>query len=98
MPWIDLAVMLEDADGKIRVGEPIELPFRLVDNVPLTTGDLVISLQGTPVNSTGELTDLYDGLKVGDSVTLVYSRDGQQSEFTFTKPEPPAGVKRVIRK
>jgi S1-C subfamily serine protease len=58
----------------------------------LQPGDLVISIEGTPVQSGGDLAAQIQTHQPGDSVDLVLIRDGEQITVTVTLGERPANL------
>ncbi len=46
-------------------------------------GDILTAVNGLPVTSTAEVTDIKNGLSVGDSLTLSMWRDGTAWDVTI---------------
>lgn len=82
-----------------RIGSPIDDQVQVVEVVPnspaaqagLLSGDLIIAINGVPVEGTDSLsTAIYDNL--GAETQLTYSRQGTESTITLVpRPEPPEG-------
>jgi len=49
--------------------------------------DMLVSLQGTSLGSIDELDKVWESIKIGSKVTMVCSRGGKESTYTFTKPD-----------
>src|ERR1051325_3764812 len=50
-------------------------------------GDIVVKLNGSPVNSLKALRAAYEKLAVGANIRLVTSRSGKESTLEFSKPK-----------
>lgn len=51
-------------------------------------GDVLVSINGTPVTTAEQFVDAYDALNEGDHVTIVLSRGGKETTQSFKKPKP----------
>lgn len=47
-------------------------------------GDVIVGLDGKPVDSVDDLTTILDHKKVGDRVTVEVMRDGRRHQVTVT--------------
>ncbi|MFN4242088.1 MAG: M28 family peptidase [Tepidisphaerales bacterium] len=65
-------------------------PGSAAERAGLRGGDILLQLDGTPIDSVEDLQAVYDRHAPGDTVTAVYERDGQQMEtrVTFTRRAP----------
>jgi S1-C subfamily serine protease len=62
------------------------------DGVGLGHGDLIVALDGSPVDSATALTDVMDRHHPGDNVAVVWlDRSGQQKTATVTLGSGPVG-------
>jgi S1-C subfamily serine protease len=61
----------------------------------LETGDLVRSLNGTPVITLKEFETTLQSIEVGEATTLVLSRKGKELTFSAPRPEPRGTVVRI---
>jgi hypothetical protein len=55
----------------------------------LIGGDIITSINGTPLDSEEKLLDVMRALKVGATVTLKAFRDGKDVEVAYVLPERP---------
>ncbi|MCW2671676.1 MAG: hypothetical protein JWP14_265 [Frankiales bacterium] len=62
----------------------------------LKAGDVITSVDGTPVTSADQLRKLISGRKVGQAVTIGYVRGGQRDTVTLTTKGAPDDPKRAI--
>ena len=52
---------------------------------PLKEGDRLVSCQGKPVTGGDAFSKQFESIKVGTTVTLVYTRDGDEQTVSFAK-------------
>ena len=57
---------------------------RIQDNGTITTGDIILAIDGTPVDKVVRLLNRLDEHQVGDVVRLTLWRDGQNREVRVT--------------
>jgi S1-C subfamily serine protease len=62
-----------------------------IPDSPPADADIIISIDGTPVNSLEEIASLVDGKGVGDSVDLTVRRGGEQRSVQLTLEAWPTG-------
>lgn len=55
----------------------------------LVGGDIIISVNGTPLNTPDKLVEIMQGLKVGMTVRLTVFRNGESLEVEYALPERP---------
>jgi S1-C subfamily serine protease len=67
-------------------------PGTAADEAGLEPGDLVISIEGAPVQSGGDLAAQIQTHQPGDDVDLQVVRDGEQTTVTVTLGERPANL------
>jgi serine protease Do len=75
-------------DSNVESGAAI-LPDSPADKAGLKEGDVIIRINETDVTRTNPLPSIVGRLKVGDEVTLVIVRDGQEQELTALLEEVP---------
>lgn len=51
-------------------------------------GDVIVSMNGTPFTDAEAFDNTYTEMKEGETVTLVFSRNGKELKETFAKPKP----------
>jgi PDZ domain-containing secreted protein len=61
----------------------------------LEDGDVIKVIQGESVNSSDQFSKVYEGIDVGENVTLSLSRDNKKLSVSFKKSEPNQNV--IIR-
>jgi S1-C subfamily serine protease len=98
VPCLELAAMLEDTDGQIRVTEIMELPPQLAPPVELFAGDILTALQGQPISQTAEFVDQFDQIPAGSQVTLTLIRNDSETKLTFEKPKLSGCGMKVIKR
>jgi S1-C subfamily serine protease len=57
---------------------------RVARDGTVTAGDIIVALEGKPVESVGKLLARLDDYKVGDTVKLTVLRDGKRTDLTVT--------------
>jgi PDZ domain-containing protein len=62
----------------------------------LRPGDVVTSVEGSPVQSSAQLRERVSGLEPGSSVRVGYLREGAAAEVALTTAAPPAGEARSV--
>lgn len=93
--FIDIGLLLDEKDGKISVADVIsEMGFKFQGDQP-AEGDELIKIQDNKISSPENLKMLYDKINIGESVSLVFLRDGQEIVSKFVKPE--AGEAKPIK-
>ena len=86
-PWIDLAVVIEDVKGGIKVTRTIPLPEDFPRAASLEEGALIKTFQDKPVTAAADMIAQYDKLKAGDTVVLSFELEGQTGVIKFVKPK-----------
>ena len=56
----------------------------------MTAGDVILAIDGTPVNRKNTLLDLLFAHEVGDTITVTVDHNGEQQELTMTLGTRPA--------
>ena len=59
------------------------------DKAGIQQGDVVNSVNGKPVNDSDDLVGIIQSAKVGDKVTIIFTRNGQQQTVSATLAESP---------
>ena len=65
------------------------VPGGPLDQAGLQHGDVIVKLDGTDVKDFASLQSVMDKLKVGDSVSIDYTRNGMNREATVVLQESP---------
>lgn len=82
---MEAGVMFAEKDGVVEVMVVIgNAPTELTGG-PLKEGDRLVSCQGEPVTDGEAFRKQYESIKVGTTVTLVYTRDGAEYTVSFAK-------------
>ncbi len=84
---VGLGMLPNEDNGKVGVGQV--LPF-ITDVIPENApevGDIIQELQGKKITSIKEMADIWEGIKIGDEVTLSIMRKGETIKAVFVKPE-----------
>lgn len=87
LPWIDLAAIIGDVKGEIKVTGTIPLPDDFPRAASLTEGAVIKTFENKSVTTAADMIAQYDKLKTGDSVTLSYELKGQTDTIKFVKPK-----------
>lgn len=75
----------DTAEGDVGVTfDYIETPGGPADQAGLVGGDIITSIDGHPVHSDDEMTDIISGLAIGKTVDIVYLRDGETKNTKLT--------------
>jgi len=74
-----LGVQLQDSDAGLEILGIVEGSGAA--DAGLAAGDIFVSLAGEPIANRGDLQVVMSGLSIGDAITVVVDRDGE--EFTF---------------
>jgi membrane-associated protease RseP (regulator of RpoE activity) len=94
-PWLGIQVK-RTADGPTIAAVIADSP---ADKAGLQRGDVITAVNGTSVSDVPALLSAIKDLKVGDSITLSITRDGNAQEITATleaRPAPLAGTNPVL--
>jgi S1-C subfamily serine protease len=59
-------------------------PARRGDDGRIAPGDIIVAIDGKPVDSVARLLNRLDEHKVGDAIKLTVLRDGKPTELTAT--------------
>ncbi|WP_084342616.1 S1C family serine protease [Janibacter corallicola] len=86
-------------DGTAQLGSASRTGAKLVDVIDgtpaqeagLQRGDLIVSLDGTPVKSAESLVGLVHARKIGSTVPVTYIRDGSEKTVQLTLATAPEG-------
>lgn len=82
---MEAGVMFAEKDGVVEVMVVIGNTKTELTGGPLKEGDRLVSCQGEAVTSGDAFRKQFESIKVGTTVTLVYSRDGVEQTVSFTK-------------
>lgn len=63
--------------------------FSPAEKAGLKAGDVIIKADNKDITTMKELNELKESHKIGDTMTLVVNRNGEQKEFTLTLEETP---------
>jgi len=96
-PWVDLDVVLDDSEGKVKVSQILDLPAEIVTKVDIGTDDVILSIQDVKVSSAAELLGVFEKTIAGEQVNLAVERAGEVRTITFEKKQSPAGCMKVRR-
>jgi S1-C subfamily serine protease len=96
-PWVEVDVVLDDSEGKVRVFQILDLPPEIITKTDLAVGDRIASIQDVKVSSAAELLGIFEKAKPGEQISLSVDRDGKEHTITFEKKEPPAGCMKIKR-
>ena len=86
---IDLGASLVDVPDQMtawmyRVSETGVYVAQADTDSPLQMGDRIVSIAGTTINSSDDITTLFDNYKAGDTLPFTVSRNGQLTTFNLT--------------
>jgi uncharacterized iron-regulated protein len=85
-PGVRLGVMLEEAEGKVRV--KAVLPNSAAEAAGLLTGDVLLVFDGVPLAENYDLIYEVKQKRPGDRSILQIERDGKEQKVEVTFPEP----------
>ena len=89
LSMIQCGLMVKEQDQSLVVDGLANNLLPEYDGPTPQKGDVLIEIQGKPVASAPELNEIYDGLGVGNKVTLTLLREGNKIATSFSKPQPP---------
>ena len=87
LPWIDLASIISDVKGEIKVTGTIPLPEDFPKAASLEEGSIIRTFQNKPVTTAADMIAQYDKLKAGDTVVLSFELKEQTGAIKFVKPK-----------
>jgi type II secretory pathway component PulC len=71
-------------DGRFRGWTIVELaPVDLWSEVDLRAGDVVLSVNGMPIERDTEAFDAFQSLRHADALTVAYARDGAERRLSY---------------
>ncbi|MFQ5607629.1 MAG: hypothetical protein ACE5GA_06760 [Candidatus Zixiibacteriota bacterium] len=92
-------IVAGESDSAVIVAFLMEHAGGMPGGPDIAEGDEFISLQGKRITALDQLEELYDSVKVGDTVSLVLRREGEKITVSFKKREPSAGPRmKMIKK
>jgi S1-C subfamily serine protease len=83
-----LGVKLATKDNAVVIIETLPTLSHNFRSNPPKAGDIILSINGHKVSSAEEFDDAYTELNEGDTVTILFSRNGKENKETFAKPKP----------
>ena len=90
-PAVGVSIKVNDKSLVIDELLPGETPVKTLDVKP---GDIITSINGTPVSSLKEYEDVFDNLAPGREVTWSLARGESRHSVTFLKPKPRMIIRR----
>jgi uncharacterized iron-regulated protein len=87
-PGVKLGVMLEEAEGKVRV--KAVLPNSAAEAAGILAGDVLLAFDGVPLAENFDLIYEVKQKRPGDRSVLQIERDGEEQTVEVTFPEPAA--------
>lgn len=79
---------VKEMNGKVSVHKIFPGLKNVLDEGALQEGDVILTVNGTHVQSNKQFADVYTKVDVGGEVRLTISREGKQKNVKFNKPEP----------
>ena len=95
---VEGGLVAKDDEGTVIVAMLMPHAKDILGSVEVHRGDRFISLQGEEVTSAGMLGEVFDAIKTGEMVKLVFERDGEQFAASFEKPEAQSQPHVIIKK
>lgn len=87
VPLLEVGLLLDEADGSVIVKQLLPISTDAFAEGEIQAEDKVIAVNGTPVATTKQFSDVYDNIAVDAEVSLTLRRDGAERTVTFAKPE-----------
>lgn len=80
-------LMFEEKKKITTVSATMPHADKLFGEGTVKVGDLILKYGETKITSALQLSDLYESAKIGESVSLVFARDGKEFTVKFDKPK-----------
>jgi S1-C subfamily serine protease len=80
-------IIARETEGQVEVAHLMPHVKDVKGLSDIKEGDMLVSLQGTKVESLDELDTAWEAIEIGAEVTMVCSRDGEKLTRTFAKPD-----------
>ena len=91
-----VGVALSEKGKRVSISELLPVEESAVRGLDVKQGDVIGSMNGTPVTSLKTFVTSYDALEVGTAVIWELQREGKTISVTFKKPQPAGQV--IIRR
>lgn len=82
-----LGVEITEEGERVTIGEVV--PGSPADEAGLSSGDVIVAIDGTDITTFEELSEAIQSYSPGDTVTLTIESDGESSDVTVTLAERP---------
>ena len=89
--------MVGEKDGNVVIGGSMPIPNKAEALSTLKEGDIISSLDGSPIESVDQLLTAYKEIAGGDDVTIEDKRADESGKIMFKKPDPPQMRMRIER-
>ena len=87
LPVPELAVILGEENGQVKVLQMFPHAKEMYPAGGVQAGDIFTSINDTKIATSDEFQKVYDGIKIGETVTLGILRNGEDSIVKVLKPE-----------
>ena len=94
----EIGLVVKDLEGAVVVAMLLPHAEDVLESSPIFEGDRIVSLQDQEITSAEMLGQLFDAIKVGETVKLVYEHEGKELVASLEKPEAQAKPRMIIRK
>jgi hypothetical protein len=85
-------LIIKETDNKLGIYKIIPEMVKVLGEVDLKEGDILVALNSEKIKSLAQFTKIYDEIKVGDEVQLVTLREKKEINVKFKKPEAEGQV------
>jgi S1-C subfamily serine protease len=90
---LELGLLLGEDEESLILTDILPHASRRLGGVDMAEGDIVKSLQGKSVTTLDMFADLYESIPVGDTVSLVFQREGMEISVSFPRPDAQKAIK-----